>query len=126
MTDEPLRLPPGYSLDESDPDVLVLRRPDGTTAAVFSALGATPVSIQEAAWEEHGGASPADRTISSAHDGFWSSDLSAQPVDVRRRDRRRVANAGSLERTQPACFVATLAEGDVQETRFERAVAYDH
>ena len=39
MSDEPLRLPPGYSLDESDPDILALRRPDGTTAAVFNALG---------------------------------------------------------------------------------------
>jgi len=34
MNDEPLRLPPGYRLDESDPDILALRRPDGTTAAV--------------------------------------------------------------------------------------------
>lgn len=58
MTDEPLRLPPGYSLDESDPDVLVLRRPDGTTAAVFSALGATPEAIQRAAWEVHEGRQP--------------------------------------------------------------------
>ena len=31
------------------------------------------------------------------------------------------ANTGSLLRTLPACFVATLAEGDVQEARFERA-----
>ena len=56
MNDEPLRLPPGYSLDESDPDVVILRRPDGTTVAVFSASGATPESIQQAAWEGHGGA----------------------------------------------------------------------
>jgi len=34
MNDEPLRLPPGYRLDESDPDILALRRSDGTTAAV--------------------------------------------------------------------------------------------
>jgi len=54
ISDEPLRLPLGYSLDESDPDVLALRRPDGTTAAVFSALGAKPESIQQAAWEDHG------------------------------------------------------------------------
>ncbi len=55
MSDEPPRLPPGYSLDESDPDVVALRRADGTTVAVFSALGATPESIQQAAWEDHGG-----------------------------------------------------------------------
>ena len=58
MIDEPLRLPPGYSLDESDPDILSLRRPDGTTAAVFSALGATHEAIQQVAWEDHGGAKP--------------------------------------------------------------------
>ena len=52
MNDEPLRLPPAYSLDESDPDVVALRRPDGTTAAVFSALGATPQAIEEAARED--------------------------------------------------------------------------
>ncbi len=53
MSDEPLRLPPGYILDESCPDILVLRRPDGTTAAVFSALAATPQAIEEAAREDH-------------------------------------------------------------------------
>ena len=55
MNDEPLRLPTGYTLDESCPEILVLRRPDGTTAAVFSAFGATPESIQRAAWEDHEG-----------------------------------------------------------------------
>ncbi len=53
MNEEPIRLPPGYSLDESDPDVVALRRPDGTTAAVFSALAATPQAIEEAAREDH-------------------------------------------------------------------------
>ncbi len=56
---EPLRLPLGYDLDESDPDVVALRRPDGTTAAVFSAIGATPQAIEEAAREDHGPTSPA-------------------------------------------------------------------
>ncbi len=55
MSDEPLRLPPGYILDEPGPDILALRRPDGTTGAVFSALGATPETIQRAAWEDHEG-----------------------------------------------------------------------
>ena len=32
-----LRLPPGYSLDHSDPDVLVLRGPHGAAVARFSA-----------------------------------------------------------------------------------------
>jgi hypothetical protein len=34
-------LPTHYYLDESDPDVLVLRRQDGTFVAAFSAQGVT-------------------------------------------------------------------------------------
>jgi hypothetical protein len=33
-------LPTGYRLDESDPDLAVLRREDGSEVAVFSAKGA--------------------------------------------------------------------------------------
>jgi hypothetical protein len=44
-----LRLPPGYSLDHSDPDVLVLRCPDGTAIARFSAQGATAEAIEREA-----------------------------------------------------------------------------
>jgi hypothetical protein len=44
-----VRLPPGYSLDRSDPDVLVLRCPDGTTVARFSARGATTETIEHEA-----------------------------------------------------------------------------
>jgi len=39
-TDEP-RLPPGYRLDRSDPDVLVLRRAEGSVVARFSVWGTT-------------------------------------------------------------------------------------
>jgi hypothetical protein len=42
-------LPEHYYLDESDPDVLVLRRQDGTFVAAFSAQGATREGIVEAA-----------------------------------------------------------------------------
>ncbi len=42
MQDEPLELPPGYVLDASDPDVLVSRCSDGSSAAAFSARGAGP------------------------------------------------------------------------------------
>jgi hypothetical protein len=38
-----------YYLDESDPDILVLRRQDGAFAAAFSAKGATREGIVEAA-----------------------------------------------------------------------------
>jgi hypothetical protein len=43
------RLPPGYSLERSDPDVLVLRCPDGTAIARFSAQGATAEAIEREA-----------------------------------------------------------------------------
>jgi hypothetical protein len=44
-----LRLPPGYSLERSDPDVWVLRCPHGTTVARFSACGATAEAIEREA-----------------------------------------------------------------------------
>jgi len=43
------RLPPGYSLNHSDPDVLVLRCPHGIAVARFSAFGATAESIEREA-----------------------------------------------------------------------------
>ena len=44
-----LRLPPGYSLERSDPDVLVLRCPHGKAVARFSAQGATAEAIEREA-----------------------------------------------------------------------------
>jgi hypothetical protein len=49
MREEPLRLPPGYRLEEDDPNFVVLRGPDGSRVAVFSALGAKPEYIRRAA-----------------------------------------------------------------------------
>jgi hypothetical protein len=46
-------LPSSYYLDESDPDVLILRRQDGTFVAAFSAQGATTEGIVEAAKEDY-------------------------------------------------------------------------
>jgi hypothetical protein len=43
-----------YYLDESDPDVVILRRQDGVFAAAFSARGATTEGIVEAAKEDYG------------------------------------------------------------------------
>ena len=48
------RLPPGYALDTCDPDVLLLLRPDGTSAAVFSARGVSADGILDAAGEDCG------------------------------------------------------------------------
>jgi hypothetical protein len=46
---EQLRLPPGYRVDRSDPDVLVLLCPHGKAIARFSAQGATAEAIEQEA-----------------------------------------------------------------------------
>ena len=52
---EELKLPAfsSYYLDESDPDVVVLRRQDGSFVAAFSASGITKEGIVEAAEEDY-------------------------------------------------------------------------
>lgn len=47
-------LPSFYHIDESDPDIVVLRREDGAFVAAFSGLGATREGIVEAAREDYG------------------------------------------------------------------------
>jgi hypothetical protein len=47
-----MKLPFTYILDESDPDIVILRRQDGSFVAVFSASGATEEGIREAASED--------------------------------------------------------------------------
>src|SRR5215211_2021711 len=42
-----------YYLDESDPDLVVLRRQDGAFVAAFSARGATKEGIEEATKEDY-------------------------------------------------------------------------
>jgi hypothetical protein len=42
-----------YYLDESDPDVVILRRQDGAFVAAFSARGVTDEAIVEAAKEDY-------------------------------------------------------------------------
>ena len=54
-SDEP-RLPPGYRLDRSDPDLWTLRRLEGWVVACFSARGATKETIEDVAWEDYGDA----------------------------------------------------------------------
>jgi hypothetical protein len=43
-----------YYLDNSDPDIVILRRQDGAFVAAFSARGATREGIVEAAKEDYG------------------------------------------------------------------------
>ena len=42
-----------YYIDKSDPDIVVLRRQDGSFVAAFSARGATKEGIEEAAKEDY-------------------------------------------------------------------------
>ena len=56
VSKEELLLPKfDYYIDESDPDVVVLRHQDGSFVAAFSARGATRESIVEAAKEDYRG-----------------------------------------------------------------------
>jgi hypothetical protein len=64
---EDAMLPPGYYLDESDPDIITLRREDGTFVAAFSAQGATRDGIIEAAMEDSRNLEDPD--IGTAHEG---------------------------------------------------------
>jgi hypothetical protein len=53
VEEEPLLPKFDYYLDESDPDILVLRRQDGSFVAAFSARGAAKEGIAEAANEDY-------------------------------------------------------------------------
>ena len=53
-TEEP-RLPPGYWLDRSDPDLWTLRRTEGWVVAHFSAQGVAKEAIEQTAWEDYEG-----------------------------------------------------------------------
>jgi hypothetical protein len=67
---EELRFPKfDYYLDESDPDVLVLRRQDGSFVARFSAQGATKEGIIQAA-EDYRAVLHAEQVASK---GEWPS-----------------------------------------------------
>ena len=48
-----MRLPFNHILDESDPDIVILRRQDGSFVAAFSASGATEEGIREAVMEDY-------------------------------------------------------------------------
>jgi hypothetical protein len=64
-----------YYLDESDPDILELRRQDGSFVAAFSVLGATREGILEAAKED-----------------YWKLiESHALSMDLREEDRRSSA-----------------------------------
>src|SRR5215217_8091689 len=53
MAEFPPWAAPNYFLDESDPDILLLRRVNGSVVAAFSATGATREGILQAAQEDY-------------------------------------------------------------------------
>ena len=53
MEDDPLLPKFDYYLDESDPDIVILRRQDSSFVAAFSAEGATKEGVDEAAREDY-------------------------------------------------------------------------
>ena len=48
-----LHLPLGYRA-QLDPDVLILRRADGSQVALFSRRGFVAEAVEQAAWEDYG------------------------------------------------------------------------
>ena len=48
-------LPSGYVLDETGREFVILRRPDGSEVAAFSATGADPREIERMAWSDFRG-----------------------------------------------------------------------
>ena len=66
-----------YRLNESDPDVVILEREDGTFVAAFSARGATREGIVEAAREDY-------RRLIEAHAGL---------LNLREEDKNRQRSA---------------------------------
>ena len=71
MSEEAPLLPKfDYHLDESDPDVAVLRRQDGAFVAAFSAKGATEEGITRAAKDDY-------RALLQEHAGLLSLESEA-------------------------------------------------
>jgi hypothetical protein len=64
---EDVTLPHGYFLDESDPDIITLRRENGAFVTAFSAQGAIREGIIEAALQDS--RNVADREEGKAHKG---------------------------------------------------------
>jgi hypothetical protein len=93
------RLPPGYHLDRSDPDVWALRLPGGWVVEYFSAQGAIREAIERAAWGRLRGR----RTISvkKTHDyihyhrGYWSDGGKPALVTLNSEETGALLRAGA-------------------------------
>ena len=80
--------PASHYLDRSDPDVLVLRRQDGTFVAAFSAQGATMEGIHEAAKEDYVASLARARAVRKARRGRGRGGGAGRRGVPRRRRRR--------------------------------------
>ena len=69
-----MRLPFNYMLDESDPDIVILRRQDGCFVAAFSASGATEEGIREAVIENY-------RILRESHANFLTLQTDEEQSD---------------------------------------------
>jgi hypothetical protein len=79
-----LTLPFNYILDESDPDIVILRRRDGCFVAAFSASGATEECIREAAMEDYRILFEAHAISLALQTGEAQSEYLTPVVDIRR------------------------------------------
>jgi hypothetical protein len=69
-----------YYLDESDPDIVVLRRQEGSFVAAFSARSATKEGIEEAAKEDYAKLlveAQASGSLVHLQERFWAMSCSA-------------------------------------------------
>jgi hypothetical protein len=73
-----------YHLDESDPDVVILRLQDGTFVAAFSAMGATREGILEAAKEDYRFCGEYDAFVTNQGGPEWLSISCASATRLRR------------------------------------------
>jgi hypothetical protein len=74
-----------YYIDETDPDIVILRCQDGTFAAAFSARGATKEGLLEAAKEDYWRLMEANADLLSLReDGYRSRSAKASNVLIHR------------------------------------------
>src|SRR5215204_4181847 len=60
-----LHLPPGYHA-HLEPEVLILRREDGSQVALFSIRGFVAEAVEQVAWEDHDEAEWSSRSCASS------------------------------------------------------------
>jgi hypothetical protein len=93
-----------YYLDESDPDVVILRRQDGSFVAAFSARDVTGEGIVDAAWVHY-------RGLIQAHTNTLTC-LGSRAPNVRAFNRQDAAYSANCPEVEP---------GEVLRIRYRRS-----